>query len=444
MTLASSRLHLIHRRPLKRTSADGFTRPRLHFICMTSPAPSRHLIPLLGALCAFSPLAIDMYLPAFPRIARDLGVRVGLVGLTLSVFLVGLAVGQLLCGPLADRLGRRTPLLAGCALFTATAVVCALGRSVETLIASRFLMGIGGATGLAISRAVVRDLFDETASARTYSMMMIVTGIAPIIAPALGSLMLTYLHWRAIFWLLAAFGVASIAMVALALPETLPPDRRVHGRLGDVARRYLAILTDPRFLGFGLVLGFAYGLLFAYLAGSPFVFIDLFGLSPGRYSLLFATNSIGLFVGGRLNHHLVGRHSARTILRRACAASAASGIVLVLLAVTKVGGLPLFFAALFVTVATLGLIMPNATAAAMAPFAAQAGTASALLGVLQYALGAASGALVGLLNNGTALPMTALIATAAALATITVHLLPRGDAPPVVPTARDELDAEPA
>jgi DHA1 family bicyclomycin/chloramphenicol resistance-like MFS transporter len=389
-----------------------------------------------------------MYLPAFPQIARDLAVRPGLVGLTLSLFLVGLAVGQLLCGPLADRLGRRAPLLAGCALFTATAVCCALGHSIQTLIAARFLMGVGGATGLAISRAVVRDCFDEAASARTYSMMMIVTGIAPIIAPALGSLMLTYFHWRAIFWILAAFGVASIAMVAGALPETLPPDRRVHGHLGDVARRYLAILTDARFLGFGLVLGFAYGLLFAYLAGSPLVFIEYFGVSPARYSLLFATNSIGLFVGGRLNHRLVTRHPARLILRRACAASAAAAALLVLLAITRVGGLPGFFATLFVTVATLGLIMPNATAAAMSPFATQAGTASALLGVLQYALGAASGALVGLASTHTPTPtptpMAAAIATAATLATITVHLLPHHPTPTVIPTALDELDAEPA
>lgn len=410
---------------------------------MTPPTPRRSLIPLLGALCAFSPLAIDMYLPAFPQIARDLAVRPGLVGLTLSMFLVGLAVGQLLCGPLADRLGRRAPLLAGCALFTATAIVCALGHSIQALIASRFLMGVGGATGLAISRAVVRDLFDESASARTYSMMMIVTGIAPIIAPALGSLILTYAHWRIIFWVLAAFGVASIAMVALALPETLPPDRRVHGHLGDVARRYLAILTDRRFLGFGLVLGFAYGLLFAYLAGSPIVFIDYFGVSPARYSLLFAANSIGLFIGGRLNHHLVACHSARPILRRACLASTASAAVLLLLALTRFGHLPLFFATLFVTVATLGLIMPNATAAAMAPFANQAGTASALLGVLQYALGATTGALVGLWTNNTPTPMATLILTSSALATITVHLLPR-DARPPIPTALDELDAEPA
>jgi DHA1 family bicyclomycin/chloramphenicol resistance-like MFS transporter len=272
--------------------------------------------------------------------------------------------------------------------------------------------------------------------------MMVVTGIAPVIAPALGSLILARAHWRAIFWLLAAFGIACALAVTLMLPETLPKDRRIHGHLGDVALRYARLLKDPRFLGFGLVLGFAYGVLFAYIAGSPFVFIDLHHVSPARYSLLFATNAIGLFAGGRLNHSLVARHPARTLLRRACLACTVAALVLLTLALTHTDSLPLFFATLFCTVATLGLIMPNATAAAMAPFATQAGTASAMLGVLQYALGAASGALVGLLHNGTALPMTALIAASAILAAITVHLLPQADPARVVPTAMDELDSE--
>jgi len=389
-----------------------------------TPAPAR-LVVLLGALTAFSPLAIDMYLPAFPEIQRDLAAPPGSLQLTLSLFLAGLATGQFVVGPLSDRTGRRPPLLAGCAAFAVASALCTLAPSVGWLMAARFLMGFAGAAGLVISRAVVRDLFDEDNSAGMFSMMMVVSGVAPVVAPTLGGAIIARFHWHAIFAVLATFGVACAAAVALSLHETLPPAARSRGRASDAARAYLRVLRHRQFLGYAAISAFGYGVLFAYISGSPFVFIDLHGLSPQRYSLLFATNAIGLFAGGRLNHWLVGRRRpVRDVLGAACLINVAAGLLLIVLASTGFGGLPAFFAVLFCAVASLGLILPNSTAAAMAPFARDAGTASALLGVAQYAVGAISGALVGLLHDGTARPMAFLIAACGALAVGVFGMLP--------------------
>lgn len=239
-----------------------------------------------------------------------------------------------MCGPLADRLGRRRPLLAGCGLFAAAGVASAFADSLAALLAARFVMGVGGAAGPVVARAVVRDLFDERSAARTFSMMMVVTGIAPVVAPALGSLLLAWADWRALFWVLVGFGLACVVMVAASLPESLPeslpPGGRVRGHAGQEAGRYPRLAVDRRFLPFALAGGLAYGVLFAYISGSPSVFIDLFGLSPQAYSLLFATNSVGLFCGGRLNHHwLVARIDSRRVLWRACGVNAVGGLALV-------------------------------------------------------------------------------------------------------------------
>jgi DHA1 family bicyclomycin/chloramphenicol resistance-like MFS transporter len=370
---------------------------------------STRLVVLLGVLSAFSPLAIDMYLPAFPQIERDLSAPAGTVPLTLSLFLAGLAFGQLACGPIADRVGRRRPLLAGCFGFAAAALLCAFARSIEALIAARFLMGLSGAAGLVIARAIVRDLFNETDSARIFSMMMLVTGVAPVVAPTLGGQLLVYWHWHAIFWVLAGIGLACGVAVAIDLRESLPPDRRARGSLFEVPRQYGSMLIDPRFVGYALAIGCASGLLFAYITGSPFAFMQLHGISPRSFGVYFASNAIGMFGAAQLNRWLLRHFGSHAILKRAFAVNAASGLLLVLFAATGLGGFAAFFAALFACMTTLGLILPNATAAALVPFARQAGTASALLGMLQYALGAAGGAAVGLLHNGTALPMAGTV-----------------------------------
>lgn len=372
--------------------------------------PSTGLIVLLGSLTAFSPLAIDMYLPAFPQIERELGTDLGAVELTLASFLIGLSIGQFVLGPISDRVGRRLPLLLGCGAFSLAAALCSVSPSIEWFIAARFLMGFAGAAGLVVSRAIVRDLFDERTSAGAYSFMMMVTGIAPIVAPVVGAQVLAIGNWRHVFWTLGGIGVAAGLVVAATLEESLPAKRRTEKSLAEVVRRSFSFFADRRFLGYGLAIGFAAGAVFAYVGASPGVFMNQFGVSDRTFSLLFAGNAVGLFLGAQLNRQLLKRMGPHRILKVATVGAAIAGAVLVLEAATGLGGFYALYATLFVCVSSLGLIFPNGAAAAMAPFGAEAGAASAALGLLQYGVGAAAGAAVSALHNDTALPMAAVIA----------------------------------
>ena len=387
----------------------------------------------LGFLSAFAPFAIDMYLPAFPRIARDLGANLEMVQITLAVFLLGLAVGQILWGTLSDRVGRRAPLLAGCLLFTGMAIACAGAHFIQTLIAARFFMGLGGSAGIVVARAIVRDLFEEHEAAKFYSMMMIVGGMGPIIAPFLGSLLLTYFNWRAIFWTIAGIGGLCSVGVLLNIPETLARENRMRGHVVDVFRGYAKILIDRRFLGPALAIGCTSGMLFTYIANSSFIFLELFGVPAACFGFLFATNSVGLYLGGQSNRWLLRRFSSERLLRNAMWLNLGLALSLVGCAATGLGGFPLLFGVLFLCLSTLGVIFPNATAMAMQPFAAEAGLASALLGIIQFILGASGGALVGTFHNGTALPMAIQIACYGLLAR-GVLLLTQGKQPRTPPS----------
>jgi DHA1 family bicyclomycin/chloramphenicol resistance-like MFS transporter len=375
-----------------------------------SPALARKLAWTLGGMSAFGPFAIDMYLPAFPMIAKDIGAAIGSVQITLAIFLLGLAAGQILWGTLSDHVGRRAPLLSGCLLFSCMAIVCATAHSIHTLIAARFFMGMGGSAGVAVSRAIVRDLFEEKEAARFYSMMMIIGGIGPIISPFLGSLLLTHYDWRAIFWAIAGFGGLCIAAVLRNIPETLAQENRMRGHIADVLSGYGRILVNRRFLGPALAIGCTSGMLFTYIANSSFIFIELFGVPVALFGFLFATNSIGLYIGGQSNRWLLRRFTSGQLLRKGMCSNVCAALLLVGCASTGFGGFPLLFGVLFLCLATLGVIFPNATAMAMQPFAAEAGRASALLGIFQFILGATGGALVGIFHNGTALPMAIQIA----------------------------------
>ena len=377
---------------------------------VASAALAQKLAWTLGVLSAFGPFAIDMYLPAFSRIAKDLGSTIGTVQITLAIFLLGLAVGQVLWGTLSDHVGRRAPLLAGCLLFSCMAIVCAMTHSIHTLIAARFLMGVGGSAGVVVARAIVRDLFEEQEAARFYSMMMIIGGVAPIVAPFLGSLLLTYYAWRAIFWTIAVFGCFCIAAILRNIPETLARENRMSGHIIDVFRGYGQVLVHRRFLGPALAVGCTSGMLFTYIASSSFIFIELFGVPVALFGFLFATNSIGLYIGGQSNRWLLRRFTSEQLLRKGMGVNICTALSLVGCARTGFGGFPLFFGVLFLCLTTLGVILPNATAMAMQPFAAEAGTASALLGICQFILGATGGTLVGIFHNGTALPMAIQIA----------------------------------
>ena len=373
-------------------------------------AVSRWLIVTLGALSACGPFAIDTYLPAFPQVASDLHTPIGNVQLTLSVFLLGLAVGQVLWGTLSDHLGRRGPLLVGTLLYAGGAAACASAESITLLILARFFMGLGGSAGVVVSRAIVRDLFSEHHAARFFSLLMIIGGIAPIIAPSVGSLLLTYGTWHTVFWVVAGFGLLCAAANAWHVPETLPRDRRQKGHILEVYKGYLEVMSHGVFLRQALAIGLTSGVLFTYLASAPFVYMELFGVSPRTFALLFAANALGLYGAGQLNRWLLGRWSSRTILVQAARLNTLACLLLVAAAWTQWGGLWVFGSVLWFCIASLALVFPNATAAAMAPFGGRAGSASAVLGVLQFAIGAACGAAVGLFNSPTALPMAGLIA----------------------------------
>lgn len=400
-----------------------------------SATTSLRFILLLGLLDAFGPLGIDMYLPAFPQIERDLGVGGGAMQWTLSLFLAGLAVGQLICGPISDRVGRRLPLLFGSIAFAGASIMCAYARSIEALLLARFVMGLAGATGMVVARAIVRDSFEEADSSRVYSMLMLVIGIAPILSPSVGGWLMGIGNWGLIFWALAAFGCVCGVFVAVDLPETLPVARRNRDAFGTILRRYGAMITNRQFLGYASPVSLALGLIFAYVASAPSMFMQYFKLSPEAFSIVFASNAIGLIGAAQVNRWLTRHHDTHVILRVASIVNAASAMVLPLLAWTGIGGLPAFFAAMFVCLATIGLILPNATAAVMAPFAHQAGVASALLGMLQFAIGAATGAVVGIFHDGTPRAMAVTMAACAVVSLVITLATEKAHAIAVAPVA---------
>ncbi len=377
----------------------------------------------LGILTAFAPLSIDMYLPGLPTIAREFQTDTAAVQQTLAVFFIGLAMGQLFYGPLADRLGRRAPLIFGCALYSLACIGCALAPSIQSLVLLRFAQALGGCAGVVIGRSIVRDLFDQRESARMYSFLMLVMGVAPITAPLIGGQLLLAFGWRSIFVTLSGFGLLCLGLVLFGLPETLPPERREKTGLGAVLRNYASLLADPRFMGYALAGGLASAAMFAYIAGSPFVFIELNGVAPEHFGWLFGTNAVGLIIASQLNRRLLLRYENGQILTVALAVTALSGLLLAGLTALGIGGFPTLLVVLFCCIASTGFVGPNSTAAAMAPYGNKAGSAAALLGATQFVCGAAAGSLVGVLHNGTALPMTGVIALCGVAAFVILQVL---------------------
>ncbi|HEY4909914.1 MAG TPA: Bcr/CflA family multidrug efflux MFS transporter [Methylomirabilota bacterium] len=377
---------------------------------------------LLGSLTAFGPLSIDMYLPSFQAIARDLAASPAQVQLTLAVFFVALGIGQAFYGPVSDRYGRRRPLCFGLGLYVLASAVCALARSIEALVVWRFAQAIGGCAGMVIARAVVRDRFDEREAARFFSLLMLVSGLAPILAPSVGGQILVFFSWRAIFWMLAGFGFLCFVAVAFLLPESLPPERRAQGGVGEALRVYARLLRDRAFMRYALSGALVLSGMFAYIFGSPFVFMQIYGVRPERFGWIFGSIALGLISASQLNRVLLARVAGAGILSRALVVTAAAGIVLLIMAWTGAGGLPGLLAPLFVYIASLGFVLPNVIATALASQGRSAGTAAALLGILQFGAGAIVGMLLGALGAGTAVPMAALIA-ACGLSALVVHRL---------------------
>ena len=368
------------------------------------------MVLILGALTAFSSMSIDMYLPAFPQIARDLAVPLGTVQLSISAFLFGSAAGQLFYGPLADRWGRRRPLLWGLSLYVASAVGCACVTTGEGLLFWRVVMAVGGGAGMVISRAVVRDLYDTAEAAKMFSLLMLMMGAAPILAPIAGGQLMLVTGWRGIFWFLGFFGIVSLAAAATGLPESLPLNRRIRSNFAEITAGYGQLLANRNYFRYAIALGCVAGVNFSYISGAPFLFIELHGVSPQHFGLFFGANAFGLIGASQVNRRLLRRFSPHLILNVAFSVNAATALLLTAAGITGIGGFPAQIVLIFVCLCTTGLLYPNVTALAMAPFDKGAGSASALLGTIQYMLGASAGAVVGLLHNNTAIPMTTTMA----------------------------------
>ncbi|MBA8826743.1 DHA1 family bicyclomycin/chloramphenicol resistance-like MFS transporter [Saccharopolyspora lacisalsi] len=376
---------------------------------------------ILGGLTAFGPLSIDMYVPALPQLTADLGATSSAAQLTLTAVLLGLGFGQLVAGPVSDSVGRRKPLMTGLAVYILASVLCALSGSVYALAALRFLQGFGAAAGMVIARASVRDLYSGVEVARFFSALMLVTGLAPILAPVIGGQVLTYTNWRGVFVVLTVFAVVLMTVAAFALPETKPREWRQPARLGATFTTFGRLLTRPSFLGNALAAGLAMAAMFAYVSGSSFVLQDIYGLSPQTYGLVFGMNAVGLVAGGQINARLVGRVATESQLLLTALVSAATAGALLVTAVLTGMPLAVLLAALFVMISSLGFVMPNTTTIALADQREVSGSASALLGVCQFVVGALAAPLVGLGGTGSALPM-ALVMFGVVLASLVVYL----------------------
>lgn len=400
---------------------------------MTGDARGRAPVVLLGALVALAPLSIDAYLPALPRIATDLEATPSGVQLTVTACLVGLACGQLVAGPLSDRYGRRRPLLAGLGGYTAAGVLCAVAPDAVSLIVFRLLQGAGGAFGLVIASAAVRDRYTGAAAARVFSSLMLVSGLAPVLAPLAGAQVLRFGDWRTVFLGLALLGGLTLAGCAVAFPETLPPGRR-----GAERARYTALLRSRALLGYAAVNALVFAAMFAYIAGSPFVLQRIHGMSPQQYGVVFAVNAFGLAAAAQVNGRLVRRLHPRTLLGAGVAIAAAGGVALLVVVLTGAGLWPLL-AALFLVVTSVGLVMPNAPALALHDHGGNAGAAAALVGFAQFVVGGLVAPLAGADGVESALPMAVTVAVLGLAAALTFLLLR-----PAARPARPKEEVRPA
>ncbi|WP_203705395.1 multidrug effflux MFS transporter [Asanoa iriomotensis] len=390
------------------------------------------LVVVLGSLIAVGPLTIDMYLPALPALTDDLETTSTAVQLTLTGTLVGLALGQLVIGPLADAYGRRRPLLAGLALHVVASALCVVAPSIGVLGVLRVIQGLGVAATTVVAMAVVRDLFSGTAFARLFSRLMLVMGLAPILAPTVGSAVLEATNWRGVFVVLGAFGVLLTITALVALRETLPPSRRRVGGVVDTVRTYGSLLTDRVFVGMVLVAGFGMAAVFSYVAGSSFVFQDQYGLDERQFGIAFGAGAVGLIAATQLNVRLLRRHTPQRVLVVALAGGTAAGALLIAFAATGFGGLATLLAALWLVLFAGGLAMPNASAVAMTRHGEAAGTAAALLGAVQFGTGALAAPLVGVLGNDS-VAMAVVVAGGMVAATSALLLVARPHRMPAEP-----------
>ena len=366
---------------------------------------------------------MDAYLPGLPELARDFGASPSAAQVTVTTYLLGLALGQLLSGPVSDVHGRRRPLVVGMAVFTVTTLACSLAPSLFVLAVMRLVQGTSAAVGVAVGRAIVRDLYAGAAGARYLSRLMMVIGLAPILAPVIGGQLLRFTSWRGVFVALSVLGLALTAIGARLLPETLPRERRRAAGLGITLRTFAQLLADRRFVGFVLIVGLGGGAMIGYVAGSSFVLQDVYGASPQLYGLLFGVNALFLVAGAQVNAHLLRTRSPQSLLRVGLVMLVVAGVVLVVIVSLPQAGLATVVAPLMLQMASWSFVQANALALALTDHPAVAGTAAALLGVSQYAFGAFTAPLVGIGGSDTALPMATVIAVCAVGAALAFEVL---------------------
>jgi DHA1 family bicyclomycin/chloramphenicol resistance-like MFS transporter len=370
----------------------------------------------LGALSAFGPLSMDLYLPALPDLGRDLRVGDASAQLTMSLCMVGLALGQLVAGPLSDRIGRRPVLLTGVAVYMVTSLLCAVAPGIWSLVLLRFTQGLAGGAGMVISRAMVRDQFDGQRAVRVFSTLMMVSGLAPVLAPLIGGQLARVTSWRGMFVVLAVIGLL-LLLAAFTLPETLPPRDRQEGGLRETAVQFTVLGRDRQFVGYTLVLALMSCALFIYISLSSFVLQNEYEISAQLFSVIFAVNSLGIVLAGRLNSVGTRWLSPRTLLGGGIGVGL-TGAAISLAAVLAGWGLPGLLPALFLMVSSLGVIMPNATALALEPHGRRAGSASAFLGTAQFLLGAVVPPLISS-DGATAVTLTLGVLVAGLFSLIT-------------------------
>ena len=380
------------------------------------------LILVLGLLSAIGPFSIDMYLPGFPSIASHLHTTVAEVSLSLSSFFIGISFGQFLYGPLLDRYGRKKPLYIGLTLYLVASIACALATSVEMLIVLRLFQALGACVGMVASRAMVRDLFHVSENAKIFSLLMLVVAVSPIIAPTLGGYVAATIGWQYVFVILAGLGVLLFLMVHFALPESRKPDPNFSLKPKPIITSFISVIKEPQFYTYAFTGAIAAAGLYAYIAGSPSVFMELFKVTEKQYGWIFALVAMGLIGSSQLNSVLLRIYKSEQIIRVALICQSATGLLLFIGG--WLGWWELFSTIflVFLFLCCQGFVFPNSSALSLAPFASKAGTASALLGGIQMTIGALSSALVSFLSNHSALPMSGVMATCAILSSLTLFI----------------------
>ncbi|MEP6617323.1 MAG: multidrug effflux MFS transporter [Ginsengibacter sp.] len=368
---------------------------------------------ILGLLSAIGPFSIDMYLPGFPAIARDLGTTTSKISLSLSSFFIGIAFGQLLYGPLLDRFGRKKPLYIGMVAYLLASIGCALCTTANALIFLRLLQALGGCVGMVAARAMVRDLFPVHENAKIFSLLMLVVAVSPIIAPTLGGYVTAAFGWQSIFMILACIAAFTLLAIYIALPQGRLPDASVSLRPKPITKNFLQIFKVPQFYTYAFTGSIAAAGLYAYISGSPHVFMEIYKVTGKQYGGIFATIAMGLITSSQINTLLLRKFTSGQIIRIALMFQSATGIFLLLGTYFQILGLFSTIFLIFIFLSCQGFIFPNSSALSMAPFTKNAGSASALMGAIQLGIGAFTSAMVSVLHNTTALPMAAVMCSCA-------------------------------